>query len=66
MGFFRCIRLYSACFRLAGMAGLIACTKYLCGALKLDEISQKSSDFPVPDLLIVQRSPVREKASYLK
>lgn len=47
MGLLRCIRLYSACFRLAGVPGLIACTKYLCGILKLDETTPKSSVFPV-------------------
>ena len=38
--------LYRECFRTAGVTGLIACTKYLCGALKLEEIPQESLDFP--------------------
>ena len=42
----RIFTLYSACYRLNGFDGLISCTKYLCGALKLDDIPQKSSDFP--------------------
>lgn len=45
MGIIRCFRLYRACFNLAGVPGLIACTKYLCGALKLEEMPAKSSDF---------------------
>ena len=40
----RCFRLYSACYRLNGFRGLISCTKYLCGALKLEQISEKSSE----------------------
>ena len=40
----RCFRLYSACYRLNGFHGLISCTKYLCGALKLDQIPEKSSE----------------------
>ena len=47
MGILRVFRLYRACFDLAGMPGLIYCTKYLCGALKLDQIPSKSSDFSV-------------------
>lgn len=39
-----CLRLYSACFNLAGFHGLIYCTKYLCGAVKLDKIPEKSSN----------------------
>lgn len=39
------IRLFSACYRLAGFSGLIACAKYLCGALTLDDFTSDSSDF---------------------
>jgi len=45
MWFFRCFRLYRACYDLDGVHGLIACTKFLCGALKLEEMPAKSSDF---------------------
>lgn len=45
MRILHCFRLYRACYRIAGVAGLIACTKYLCGVLKLDQTVVKSSDF---------------------
>lgn len=41
------LRLYSECFKLAGISGLIACTKYLFGRLELDEIPSDSSYFQV-------------------
>lgn len=47
MGIRSKILLFSECFKLAGIPGLIACSKYLCGRLKLEEIPVKSSDFPV-------------------
>lgn len=47
MGLISKFRLFSECFHIAGFTGLLACAKYLCGALKLDEITSKSSDFPV-------------------
>ena len=37
------IRLFRECFRLAGVTGLKACFKYLCGALPLDPLDPKSS-----------------------
>ena len=45
MGVISKLRLFSECFKIGKFAGLIACAKYLCGALKLDDISSKSSDF---------------------
>lgn len=39
------IRLFSECFKLAGWYGVIACIKYLFGALVLDDFEVKSSDF---------------------
>lgn len=47
MGIIHCFRLFQECFQLAGMRGLISCTKYLCGALQLDHLPEKSSEFPV-------------------
>ena len=47
MGFFRCIRLYSECFKLAGMSGIKACFRFLTGALIVDGLDPKSSDFMV-------------------
>ena len=47
MALYRIFRLYSECFKLAKLRGLIACTKYLCGLLPLDHLSSKSSDFAV-------------------
>lgn len=43
MGLFSKIRLFFACYRLAGTTGLIACAKYLCGTLRLDPLDPKSS-----------------------
>lgn len=43
MGLLFKIRLFRECFRLAGVSGLIACTKYLCGALQLDHLDPKTS-----------------------
>lgn len=45
MGFFRGIRLFYECFRLAGPAGLVACMRYMTGSLTLSEIDSKSSVF---------------------
>ncbi|MGN1155985.1 MAG: hypothetical protein ACI4TK_07395 [Agathobacter sp.] len=45
MGLFRVFRLFSECFNIAGISGLIACAKYLSGALKLPELDPKSSVF---------------------
>ena len=45
MGLYSKIRLFSECFKIAGVAGLIACAKYLCGALRLDHLDPKSSVF---------------------
>lgn len=45
MGLYSKIRLFSECFKIAGTAGLIACAKYLCGALRLDHLDPKSSVF---------------------
>lgn len=45
MGIGRCFRLYRACYRIGKISGLIACTKYLCGRLHLDQTAVKSSDF---------------------
>ena len=47
MGFLSKLRLYSECFKIGKFAGLIACSKYLCGQLQLDEMTGKSSEFPV-------------------
>ena len=47
MAFHKIFRLYSECFKLDKVRGLIACTKYLCGLLPLDHSPTKSSDFPV-------------------
>lgn len=41
------IRLFSECYKLAGWSGVIACIKYLSGALVLDDSCPKSSDFLV-------------------
>ena len=43
MGFYSKIRLFSECFKIAGVSGLIACSKYLCGSLRLDHLDPKSS-----------------------
>lgn len=45
MGFVRCVRLFSECYKIAGFDGVKACVKYLCGALQLDDSEVKSSDF---------------------
>lgn len=45
MGLYSKIRLFSECFKIAGAAGLIACAKYLCGALSLSHLDPKSSGF---------------------
>jgi len=45
MGFLGIIRLFSECYKLAGGTGLIACAKYLCGALRLSDLDEKSSVF---------------------
>ena len=47
MGFLFKLRLYSECFKIGKFAGLIACNKYLCGRLKLDDLTVKSSEIPV-------------------
>ncbi len=47
MKLFRLIGLFSECFRIAGITGLIACAKYLCGSISLPELDAKSSVFPV-------------------
>lgn len=41
MRLIRIFYLFSECFSIAGTAGLIACAKYLCGALVLSEIDEK-------------------------
>lgn len=43
MGVYSKIRLFSECFKIAGTPGLIACTKYLFGALRLDHLDPKCS-----------------------
>ena len=45
MGFTRWIRLFSACYRLAGGVGLIACLKYSLGLMQLQQIDPESSVF---------------------
>ena len=47
MGFFQKLRLYIECFNLAGIVGLKACHKYLCGVLSLPDLPSDSSVFPV-------------------
>lgn len=49
MAFSFVIRLFSECFKLAGVGGLIACGKYLFGALKLSDLDSKSSVFQAGD-----------------
>ena len=44
MSFLSKLRLYSECFRIGKFAGLIACSKYLCGQLQLDDLTVKSSE----------------------
>lgn len=50
MGLFRVFCLFSECFNIAGIGGLIACAKYLCGLLQLSDLDLKSSIFEVGDL----------------
>lgn len=45
MRFIRWIRLFSECYKIAGLRGVKACAKYLCGVLQLDDSEVKSSDF---------------------
>ena len=52
MGFSYLICLFSECFKLAGINGLIACAKYLFGALKLQELDSKSSVFGDGDFYV--------------
>lgn len=47
MGFFRGIRLFYECFKLAGPAGLRACIHYMTGSLVLSDLDPKSSVFTV-------------------
>ena len=49
MGLLRLISLFSECFHIAGITGLIACTKYLCGVLRLSDLDVKCSIFEVGD-----------------
>ena len=46
MGFSNWIRIYSECFKLAGLSGLRACFRFMTGSLKLDENTLKSCNFP--------------------
>ncbi len=52
MGFLRIFGLFSECYKLAGCSGLIACAKYLCGALRLSDLDEKSSVFPDGDFYV--------------
>lgn len=45
MGFSKTVSLFFECFRLAKFRGMIACAKYLCGALPLQDLDGKSSVF---------------------
>lgn len=47
MGFLSKLRLYSECFKIGKFVGLIACSKYLCGRLQLEDLTSKSSEIPV-------------------
>ena len=38
------IRLFSECFKLAGLTGVRACAAYLSGRLKLDDFTAESSE----------------------
>ena len=49
MGFISKLKLYSECFKLAGIDVLKACAAYLSGRLVLEDFPEKSSDFPVGD-----------------
>ena len=52
MGLIRIFYLFSECFSIAGIDGLIACAKYLCGVLVLSEIDEKSSVFSDGDFYV--------------
>lgn len=45
MGVFQYFRLFSECFKVGKIRGLIACAKYLCGMLRLPDLDGKSSAF---------------------
>lgn len=45
MGVFQNLRLFFECFKLAKFRGLVACAKYLSGALRLQDLDVKSSVF---------------------
>lgn len=45
MGVFHYFRLFSECFKVGKIRGLIACAKYLCGMLRLPDLDGKSSAF---------------------
>lgn len=47
MGISSWFRLFSECFKLAGVPGIIACFRFLTGDLKLDHFESKSSIFLV-------------------
>ena len=42
MSFLSKLRLHSECFKIGKIAGLIACSKYLCGKLQLEDLTLKS------------------------
>ena len=44
MGFWHMIKLFSECYKLAGVVGLIACGKYVSGSLILPDLDAISSD----------------------
>lgn len=52
MGFISKLRLFSECFKIGKFDGLIACAKYLCGTLVLDETMVKSSENGVIDFYV--------------
>lgn len=45
MGVFQNLWLFFECFKLAKFRGLIACAKYLSGALRLPDLDLKSLEF---------------------
>jgi len=47
MGFISKLKLYSECFKLAGIEGVKACTAYFFGRLVLDDLILICSDFSV-------------------
>lgn len=47
MGISSWFRLFSECFKLAGVSGIIACFRFLTGDLKLDYLDSKSLIFSV-------------------